>query len=61
MYTAVHINIAPNESKGRTLSRRLRSSLVAAVIPEYILLNAYKEWASAKSLQRQVNDLRVDV
>ena len=61
VYTAVHLNVLPHQSKKQSFFRRIRATLLACVAPEFMLVYAMYQWSLAKQLQSQLNRLGKDV
>lgn len=61
VYTAIHLNVLPHQSKKQSFFRRVRATLLACVTPELMLVYAMYQWSLAKQLQSQLNRLGKDV
>ncbi|KAG8531340.1 uncharacterized protein KY384_002969 [Bacidia gigantensis] len=58
VYTAIHLNIRPNQTEKQSWIRRIRATLIAAVAPEYVFICALAQWKAAKSLQTRLNTIK---
>ena len=61
VYTAIHLNIQPHQSKKKSWLRRIVASLLAAAGPEFMFVCAVSQWSLAKQLQLQLNHLEENV
>ncbi|KAF8811620.1 hypothetical protein BYT27DRAFT_7183765 [Phlegmacium glaucopus] len=58
MWTAMHMNIPPqDESPISRMARKLMWTLIALLAPEIVAYIAWRQWISAKSLAKEINDI----
>ena len=57
IYTAIHLNIRPHQTKRQSWLRRIIVSLLASAIPEFMFVCALYQWSLAKQLQLQLNHI----
>lgn len=57
VYTAIHLNIRPHQTKTKSWLRRIGASLLASAAPEYMFICALSQWNLAKQLQSQLNHI----
>lgn len=61
VYSAIHLNIRPQETGRKSWIRRITISLLASVVPEYFIVSAIHQWRLAKQLQTRLNNLENEV
>ena len=57
IYTAIHLNIRPQQTESQSWLRRIKASLLASVAPEFMFVCAISQWNVAKQLQKQLNSI----
>ena len=57
VYTAIHLNIRPHQSKIKSFLKQVRYAAVASILPEFMIVNALYQWGLARNLQFQLNHL----
>ena len=57
IYTAIHLNIRPHQTRKESWLRRIRASIFASALPEYMFVCALSQWNLAKQLQSQLNHI----
>lgn len=61
IYTAIHFNIRPHQSERQSWFRRIKVSLLASAVPEFLFIYAIYQWNCAKRLQTRLNNLQNEV
>ena len=57
IYTAIHLNISPHQTRKKSWLRRIGASLLASAIPEFMFVYALSQWSLAKQLQWRLNHI----
>ncbi|MCJ1301591.1 hypothetical protein MMC08_004392, partial [Hypocenomyce scalaris] len=56
VWSAIHLNVPPkNESRVQYGTRYVKWSLMGVLAPELVVWTAWRQWNSAKTIQREVN------
>ena len=56
-YTAVHLNIQPNQSERQAWFRRVMATFLTMILPELVLVSAMAQYHCARGLQRRLNNM----
>jgi hypothetical protein len=55
VYTAIHLNIPPEESKFRFWLRKTKWVFVAIFAPEIVLYTAFEQWTLSRNFLKKLN------
>ena len=56
VYSAIHLNVPPEESKFKFWLRKTKWVFIAILAPEIVVYTAFEQWMMSKDFLKKVND-----